>query len=81
MKVDVDETKILGAVAVLENYLDGALADFEDDQVENVEFLEDCIYVHRLLDLVLTHGWKALSGDEYTERFNKKMQERKGGLQ
>jgi len=71
MKVNIDENKILGAIAVLENYLDGALADYENNQIEETCCLEDSIYVNKILNIILTHGWKALSGDDYEERYLK----------
>lgn len=73
MKVNLDKERVLGAIVVLENYLDGAVADYENGQIDDNDTtcLEDSIYVHKILDLVLTDGWKALSGDEYEERFLK----------
>ena len=79
MKVNIDENKVLGAIAVLENYLDGALADFENGQIDDdmTCVLEDSIYVNKILNIILTKGWKALSGDEYEERYLKAKAERK----
>lgn len=74
-KVSIDNEKILGAIAVLENYLDGAVADYEDGQVENTGIISDCIYVHKILELILTHGFSSLEGDEYEIRFNKRKEE------
>ena len=69
--VYIDDTKVLGAIVVLENYIDGALADYEDGQVENTTCLEDSIYVHRVLEFIATHGFSLWAGDEYQERFDK----------
>ncbi len=76
MKVNIDENRVLGAIAVLENYLDGAVADYEDDQIENVEFIEDCIYVRHVLELVSTKGFSSLVPDEYAERVQKAKERR-----
>ncbi len=70
MKVNIDKEKVTGAIVVLENYLDGAISDFENGDVENTAIIEDCIYAHRILDLVLTGGWISLENDKYEERFN-----------
>lgn len=52
----------IGAIIVLENYLDGAMADYEDGQVENTMIIESCIDVLRLLH---DKDWM-----EYQERFS-----------
>lgn len=39
----------IGACIVLENYLDGAIADYEYGDVENVSVIDDCINALRLL--------------------------------
>ena len=41
--------KYYAAIAVLENYLDGALADMQDGKVDNKEFIESCVEAHKLL--------------------------------
>ena len=64
----IDETRLLSTIALIENHLDGAVADFENGGVDNVEFLDDLIYVRKLLTIASTHGWSALSKDEYEER-------------
>lgn len=46
----IDKTKINGAITVLENYLDGALADLEQGNTDAIEMIEDCVYVHKLLE-------------------------------
>ena len=71
MRVNIDETKTLGAIGVLENYIIGALADYENGDVEDTTCLEDSIYIYKLLTLVSTHGISALTGCEYEERFLK----------
>ena len=71
IKIKIDETRLLSTIALIENHLDGAVADFEYGQVENVEFLDDLVYVHKILEMASTHGFSALSGDEYEERMQK----------
>lgn len=68
----IDEKKLIGAIAVLENYIDGALSDYERDMIEDNQCLEDSIYVHKILELASTHGFSALEPHEYTERYNAK---------
>lgn len=70
MKVNIDETRVMGAIAVLENHLNGAVADLEAGNVENIEFLEDCAYVHKLLEAI-NCKWNALIPNEYEERITK----------
>lgn len=64
----IDETRLLSTIALIENHLDGAVADYERGSVENVEFIEDLAYVHKMLELASTGGWSALRKDEYVER-------------
>lgn len=71
VKLKIDETRLLSTIALIENHLDGAVSDYESGGVENVEFLDDLIYVHRLLTIASTHGFSALVPDEYEERMNK----------
>ena len=71
MKININEDKILGAIGVLENYIIGALADYEQGQIEETTCLEDSIYIYKILTLVSTHGFSALTGCEYEERFLK----------
>ena len=70
-KFVIDEEKILGAIVVLENYLDGAVADYVNGDVDNVSILEDSIYFHKLLRYVLS-PFSALVGDEYEEKYLEK---------
>lgn len=57
------------ACIVLENYLDGAMADMENGEVENTDFIKECIA-----------GLKVL-GDatymDYEKRFNEYMERSK----
>ena len=46
----IDKTKINGAIVLLENYLDGALADLEQGNIDDIDMIEDCVYVHKLLE-------------------------------
>lgn len=46
----IDKTKINGAIVLLENYLDGALADLEQGNIDDIGMVEDCVYVHKLLE-------------------------------
>ena len=72
--IKIDESKVLGAIVVLENYIEGALSDFENKDVENTSVLEDCIYIHRLLELV-NCNISCLFEDEYKNRFDKVLKE------
>ena len=76
--IKIDETRLLSTIALIENHLDGAVSDFEQGQVENVEFLDDLIYVHRLLNIASTHGFGALVPDEYKERMDIAKSKKKG---
>ena len=71
-KVKFDTDDYYGAICVLENYLDGALADYECDQVENDLLIEHSINAIELLELSL-FGY-GLSR-EYRERYEKKKKE------
>ena len=68
----IDETRLSSTIALIENHLDGAVADYERGDVENVEFIEDLAYVHKMLELASTGGWSALREDEYVERIGKR---------
>ena len=72
----VDETRLLSTIALIENHLDGAVADYERGSVDNVEFIEDLAYMHRLLNIASTHGWGALIKDEYVERIKAEKERR-----
>ena len=69
--IKIDESRLLSTIALIENHLDGAVSDFEQGQVENVDFLDDLVYVHKILEMASTHGFSALAGDEYEERMKK----------
>ena len=69
--IKIDESRLLSTIALIENHLDGAVSDFEQGQVENVDFLDDLVYVHKILEMASTHGFSAFVGDEYEERMNK----------
>ena len=75
--IKIDETRLISTITLIENHLDGAVADYEKGKVDNVDFLEDLVYVHKMLEKASTHGFSALSGDEYEERM-KKAKEEKG---
>lgn len=76
--IKVDENRLISTIALIENHLDGAVADFENGQVENVEFLDDLVYVHKLLTAASTHGFSLFSGDEYEERMKAAKEARNG---
>ena len=64
-----------GAIAVLENYLDGAVADYEDEQVEHSDIIDSCI--ETILTIYgLCNPWLLLGGNEYEERMRKAKEER-----
>lgn len=70
VKVNIDSNKINGALVVLENYLDGALADYENGDVEDNPIIEDSIYVHKLLKNTLS-PFNSLIKDEYEQKYLK----------
>ena len=74
--IKVDESRLLSTIALIENHLDGAVSDFEQGQVDNVAFIEDLAYVHKILEIAITHGFSALRPDEYVERIEKVKKER-----
>lgn len=71
VKMTFDTDNLISPVIVLENYLEGALADFENGLVENANFIKEVI-----------EGWEILSHplvvaySDYKERFNKVVKER-----
>ena len=69
--IKIDETRLISTIALIENHLDGAVSDYENGDIDNVEFIDDLIYVHRLLTIVETHGFGAFIPDEYKERMDK----------
>ena len=64
----LDENRLIATIALIENHLDGAVADYEEGRVDNVEFLEDLAYMHKQLERASTYGWSGLRKDEYVER-------------
>lgn len=69
VKLKLDDERLLGAICVLENYLDGALADYLNGDIdENMTMcLDDSIYVHRMLELARC-PFNAMVEDEYERR-------------
>ena len=67
----VDEERLTSTIALIENHLDGAVADFERGMVENVDFIDDMIYVHKILEAAQTHGFSSMVPNEYEERMTK----------
>ena len=59
----------LGAIVVMENYLDGAVADYENGDVENDNLIWSCIETIKLLQ-GLCNPWLLLGGNEYEKRMN-----------
>ena len=66
-KVTFDTDNYFGAICVLENYLDGALADYEDGQVENDYLIEQSINALELMGISMFGYY----GNEYRERYEK----------
>lgn len=66
-RVTIDTDNYTGACYVLENYLDGALADYEDGQVENGLIIEESINALELLRFSM-YGYSAV---DYRRRFEK----------
>lgn len=71
MKKYLDISLFTGAEVVIENYLDGALADYENGDVENTSIIESCIYTLKFIyantQPILLMG----SIREYEERFER----------
>ena len=47
--IKIDNNRISAAIAILENYLDGAVPDMLNGDVENTDFVLDAIYMHKIL--------------------------------
>ncbi len=78
MTININKEKVIGAIVVLENYLDGALADFEEGSVDNTDIIEDCIYVHKKLELVYNPFLSFMGDlDDYEKRYFKEKDKRK----
>jgi hypothetical protein len=74
--LDLDDFR--GAIAVMENYLDGALADYEDGQVENDNLIVGCLNTMRLI-YSQCNPWLLFGLKEYQERYEnakRKLEER-----
>lgn len=67
MKINLEDYN--GAIVVLENYLDGAVADYEDNAVDNDTLIWDSIRTIKLL-YSLSNPILLLGGNEYEERMN-----------
>ena len=52
LTIKVDDNRTLAAITVLENYLDGAVPDMINGDVENKDFVLDVIYIHKALTKV-----------------------------
>ncbi len=70
MKSKLKTENYLGAIAVLENYLDGAIADYENGDVENDSLIQDSIETIKLI-YALTNPILLYSVKEYEERMKK----------
>ena len=74
-KKKVFETEdYLGAVIVLENYLEGALADFEEGSIENDLCIEHSI---NALELLTFSMLGISSANDYRKRYEKAKAERR----
>lgn len=60
----------IGAIVILENYLDGAVADYENGDIENTDLIWSSINTIELL-YSLTNPLLLLSRNEYRERMEK----------
>lgn len=69
-----DIADFTGAISVMENYLDGAVADFECGQVENTDLIDSCILTIKTI-YALCNPWLLLGGNEYEERMEKARKE------
>lgn len=65
-----------GAICVMENFLDGALPDYEDGTVENDYLIESCIKTMKLIYSVC-NPWLLFGLKELEERFEKARASRK----
>ena len=65
----LDYDDYFGAVAVMENFLDGAVADYEQGDVENTALIEGCINAIKLI-YAMCNPWLLLGGNEYEKRMN-----------
>lgn len=77
MKKYLDINDFTGAEIIMENYLDGALADYENGDVENGSLIESCIKTLKLI-YANCNPWLLMgSVKEYEERYEKAKKERK----
>ena len=69
-----ETTNYWGAMAILTNYLDGAIADYENGSVDNDLLIEHSINALELLEATILGG----SAQEYRKQLNKAREQRKG---
>ena len=69
-KTKIDYEDYAGAIDVMENYLDGALADFERGDVENTYLIECCINTMKLIYGAFNPWLLYGNVKDYEERFN-----------
>ena len=76
-KISLDNNRLLGAIGVLENYIVGALADYENGDIDDEHLccLEDSVYVYTKLEQVMTLGFSL--HNEYEERLARAKEKRK----
>lgn len=67
-KINLEDYR--GAIVILENYLDGAVSDYEYDTVDNDSLIWDSIRTIKLL-YSLVNPILLLGGNEYEERMLK----------
>lgn len=70
MKKYLDIDDFNGAICVMENYLDGALADYEDGQVENDNLIVGCLNAMELI-YAQCNPWLLFGLKDYKERYEK----------
>ena len=67
MKKNLNIDDFTGAIVLMENYLDGAVADYENGRIENTSIIDSCIETIKLI-YSLTEPILLLGGNEYEER-------------
>ena len=70
MKQKLNINDYTGAIMILENYLDGAVADYENGDIENDYLIQSSIDTIKLI-YSLTSPLLLLRGIEYEERMDK----------
>ena len=73
----LDIEKFTGAEIVMENYLDGALEDYENGDVENTSIIESCIYTLKFIYSKTQPLLLMGSIRNYEERFEKAKENKK----